>query len=219
MRPSSEACLWASSASRISRSARRRSCSFARCTTSSLSGSATEARMATIATVITSSISVKPREPHCVAGGGWTPPNGTMLGGAGWATARLAPRSCGMPGCAAAGLRRARRLRDARRQRTAPARRRARRSRPRCRRRTRPSARLGPLQRAHQARRDEQHDLGLRRVVARGREQAADDRQLAQAGHAARALRRSSSLIRPASTCVSPSRSRSTVAALRVPIW
>ena len=33
------------------------------------------------------------------------------------------------------------------------------------------------------------------------------------------AVRRSSSLIRPASTCVSPSRSRRLVVALRVPIW
>src|SRR5947208_16329003 len=79
-------------ASRIWRSVRRSSCSLVRCTASSLTGSATDARSATIATVMTSSIRVKPRavtpgarppamerEQRPARYCGCTPPKGTIV--------------------------------------------------------------------------------------------------------------------------------------------
>src|SRR5260221_8523250 len=61
MRPSSEAFLYASSASRICARARRSSVSRARVLATSASGRAIEARVATIAAVMSTSMSVNPR--------------------------------------------------------------------------------------------------------------------------------------------------------------
>ena len=163
------------SPARISRSARRRSCSFARCTTSSFSGSATEARIATIATVITSSMSVK---PFTFIRRGFTPPNGT------WSAPRR--RLGGAAGGAGAGCgaaRRRRRQRD-RRQRHA-------------RRAARDLGAGGELGRARASGRASVRTRRgvmsstisvLRGRVARAGEQAPDHRQVAQPGHAVCAL-------------------------------
>jgi len=66
--------------------------------------------------------------------------------------------------------------------------------------------------------RDEQHDLGLVAVVEPVAEQAPDDGRSPTPGIWL-VVRRSSSLMRPASTWVSPSFSRREVKALRVPTW
>src|SRR5262249_20222095 len=155
MRPSSEACLYASIASRIWRRVRRRSCSLVRWTASSLTGSATEASSATIATVITNSISVKPRLIAIALLRGLHPPKGHQRAALG--RDRVAGN---VPGTG--GLRRLRRekRRRGRAAERAPARRSlgARGELDR--------ARIRPLHGAQQPGGDEQHDLGLDGVVA-----------------------------------------------------
>ena len=191
----------------------------ARCTTSSLSGSATEARIGDdrhrdheLDQREARRASRSLRRAAC------TPPKGTMVEPGGGAAAPAA-RGGGAAGSAAAAPRLRRRLRRQRRM-IGAARRpgAARRWRPRCRRRTRPSRPRAA--RACARRRGVMSStisvlLRLSVVCENSRPTTGSSPRPGTRS----AVRRSSSLIRPASTWVSPSRSRSVVAALRVPIW